>query len=424
MPLLSSAAAAERETDGGEPAQGARVALWSACAIAPRRARPSSWIKAQVRPVESLDMSVRDVIIIGAGPSGLAAAIAAKQHGLDYQVLEKGVLVNSIYHFPPHMVFFTTPELLEIGGLPFVSPYDKPTRGEALTYYRKVVDAFDLQIGFDEKVVNVRRDEDEHAFELDTVTSRGVRRVRLARVVVFAIGYYDHPARLGIPGEDLPHVSHYFRDPHAHFRQRVVIVGGGNSAAEAALLLYRSGADVTVVHRHATLKRTIKYWVRPDIENRIKEGSIRARFNASLAEIRPTSVVIRTAGDTSPDDEAARQRELFADADASHEPASVLAAAPAAGADGVEEIPADAVYLLTGYRADADLLCRAGVRLNDREAPIYDRETFETNVPNIFVAGGTVAGKDTGTVFIENGRFHGQKIIEVVASRMAPARGA
>jgi thioredoxin reductase (NADPH) len=358
-------------------------------------------------------MSVRDLVIVGAGPSGLAASIAAKQHGLDYQVLEKGVLVNSIFHFPPHMVFFTTPELLEIGGMPFVSPFDKPTRGEALTYYRKVVDAFDLKIDFDEQLVGVTRDEAERIFELETLSSRGVRRVRLARHVVFAIGYYDHPVRLGIPGEDLPQVSHYFGDPHLHYRQRVVVVGGGNSAAEAALLMYRSGAKVTVVHRHPTLKRTIKYWVRPDIENRIKEGSIAARFSACLAEIRPTSVLVRAIPDAT-DDEAQRQRELFADADASQAPASVVAS-PAASA--VEEIPADAVYLLTGYRADADLLCRAGVRLNDREAPVFDPKTFETNVPNLFVAGGAIAGKDTGTVFIENGRFHGQKIIEIIASR-------
>ena len=359
-------------------------------------------------------MSVRDVVIIGAGPSGLAAAIAARQHELDYLVLEKGVLVNSIYHFPPHMVFFTTPELLEIGGLPFVSPFDKPTRAEALTYYRKAVDRFDLRIAFDEQVVAVTRDEGEGVFEVQTHSSRGVRRVHLARYLVFAIGYYDHPVRLGIPGEDLPQVSHYFGDPHLHYRQRVVVVGGGNSAAEAALLLYRSGAHVTVVHRHPTLKRTIKYWVRPDIENRIKEGSIAARFSACLTEIRPVSVLVRPIP-ASVDDEAARQRELFADADASHEPASVLAPSPATA--DVEEIPADAVYLLTGYRADADLLCRAGVRLNDREAPVFDKETFETNVPNVFVAGGAIAGKDTGTVFIENGRFHGQTIADVIASR-------
>ncbi|HMJ83052.1 MAG TPA: NAD(P)-binding domain-containing protein, partial [Vicinamibacterales bacterium] len=178
-------------------------------------------------------MSVRDLLIIGAGPSGLAAAIAAKQHGLDYQVLEQGVLVNSIFRFPPQMVFFTTPELLEIGGLPFVSPYDKPTRAEALTYYRKVVDRFDLSIAFEERVLQVARDAAEQVFEVETRSSKGVRRVRLARAVIFAVGYYDHPVRLGIEGEDLPHVSHYFADPHLHYRQRVVVVGGGNSAAEA-----------------------------------------------------------------------------------------------------------------------------------------------------------------------------------------------
>jgi thioredoxin reductase (NADPH) len=339
-------------------------------------------------------MSVRDLVIIGAGPSGLAAAIAAKKHGLDYQVLEQGVLVNSIYRFPPQMIFFTTPELLEIGGLPFVSPYDKPTRAEALRYYRKVVDTYDLQIAFGEQVLAVDREgsarsgapapveNESPVFAVETRSSRGVRRVRHARHVVFAIGYYDHPVMLGVPGEDLPHVRHYYSEPHIHYQQRVVIVGGGNSAAEAALEMFRAGAKVTIVHRHEQLKSTIKYWVRPDIENRIKEASVSARFNARVAEIRPTSVVVR----------------------------SITSSAE-------EDIPADAVYLLTGYRADTDLMCRAGIRLTEREAPLHDPTTFETNVPGIFIAGGAIAGVDTGTIFIENGRFHGEKIVEVIAER-------
>jgi thioredoxin reductase (NADPH) len=338
-------------------------------------------------------MSVRDLLIVGAGPSGLAAAIAARKHGLDYQVLEQGVLVNSIYRFPPQMIFFTTPELLEIGGLPFVSPYEKPTRLEALRYYRKVVDTYDLQIAFGERALSVTPEPGgsggDAIFEVETRSSRGVHRVRLARHVVFAIGYYDHPVMLGVPGEDLAHVHHFYTDPHLHYRERVVVVGGGNSAAEAALELFRAGARVTLVHRHAQLKSTIKYWVRPDIENRIKEGSIAARFDAHIVEIRPTSAVVQSSAPLDRDE-----------------------------AGALEEIAADAVYLLTGYRADTDLMCRAGVRLNERDAPVHDPETFETNVPGLFIAGGAIAGVDTGTIFIENGRFHGEKIVEIIARRL------
>jgi len=330
-------------------------------------------------------MSVRDVIIIGGGPSGLSAAIAAKKRGLDYQVIEQGVLVNSIYRFPPQMVFFTTPELLEIGGLPFVSPYDKPTRGESLTYYRKVVEKFDLQISFEETVLSVEREEEggESVFAVETRSSRGVQRVRHGRHVIFAIGYYDQPNYLNVPGEDLPHVRHYYGEPHPYYRQRVVIVGGGNSAAESALEMFRTGAHVTMVHRHAELKKTIKYWVRPDIDNRIKEGSIAARFNTCLTEIRPTSVVVK-ANDSGV----------------------------------VEELPADAVFLLTGYHAYWDLMARAGIILREKNVPTHDPETLETNVPGLFLAGGAVCGRDTSNIFIENGRFHGEKIIATIAARL------
>jgi thioredoxin reductase (NADPH) len=337
-------------------------------------------------------MSVRDLIIVGAGPSGLSAAIAAKQRNLDYQVLEQGVLVNSIYHFPPQMVFFTTPELLEIGGLPFVTPYDKPTRAEALRYYRRVMDAYDLRVAFEETVTSITREgsdgsgHDEPVFAVETRSARGVHRVRHARHVLLAIGYYDHPVLLGIPGEDLPHVHHYYTESHPYYRQRVVIVGGANSAAESALEMHRAGAHVTIVHRSPELKSTIKYWVRPDIENRIKEGSIAARFSSEVVEIRPASVLVRATGSGS-------------------------------AAAAAEEIPADTVFLLTGYRADAALMAAAGVEFGPRNAPVCDPQTFETNVPGLFVAGGAMAGEDTGTVFIENGRFHGEKIVEVIAQR-------
>jgi thioredoxin reductase (NADPH) len=331
-------------------------------------------------------MAIRDVLIVGAGPSGLATAIAAKKRGLDYVVVEKGMLVNSIFKFPVHMVFFTTPELLEIGGLPLTTPYDKPTRLEALRYYRRVVEAFDLQISYEETVTSIEREPDDsgdaEVFAVTTRTARGVQRVRHARAVVLAIGYYDHPNYINVPGEDLPHVSHYYDDAHPYFQKRVVVVGGKNSAAEAALELFRSGAQVTLVHRHATLGESIKYWVRPDIENRIKEGSIPARMETSVVEITPTAVIVESHG----------QRD---------------------------EVPADAVFLLTGYHPDATLMTAAGITCDPASlAPQMDPETFETNVPNLFLAGGCSAGRNTGSIFIENGRFHGERIISVLGRRL------
>ena len=381
-------------------------------------------------------MPVRDLIIVGAGPSGLSAAIASKQRGLDYQVIEQGALVNSIYHFPPQMVFFTTPELLEIGGLPFVSPYEKPTRAEALRYYRKVVDAYDLQITFDETVLSVAlepeepRDwQDKVLFAVETRSTRGVRRVRHARNVVLAVGYYDHPNLLGVPGEDLPHVHHYYGESHPYYRQRVVVVGGGNSAAESALELHRAGAHVTLVHRWSELKSTIKYWVKPDIENRIKEGSIAARFNTCVTEIRPTSIIVTRGRESTLEAEGQRsaasargwgparsnESQSTLEAEGERSAASARGWGPARSQE--DELPADTVFLLTGYHPDYDLLTRAGVSLNDRGVPAYDADTFETNVGGLFVAGGVISGKDTAPIFIENGRFHGEKIVEVISAR-------
>jgi thioredoxin reductase (NADPH) len=209
-----------------------------------------------------------------------------------------------------------------------------------------------------------------------------VRRIRYSRNLIFAIGYFDHPNFIGVPGENLPHVSHYYNESHGFYRKNVVIVGGGNSAAETALELYRSGATVTLVHRHPQLKPSIKYWVRPDIENRIKEGSVRGLFNTSVVEIQPTQVIVERDGSK-------------------------------------EEIPADAVFLLTGYHPDCDLYRRAGIRLQrETMSPEFNTETFETNVPGVFLAGGAICGRDTSNIFIENGRFHGETIIKTIAARM------
>ena len=326
-------------------------------------------------------MPLRDVLIVGGGPSGLATAIAARHFGLDYVVIEQGSLVDAIRRFPTNMVFFTTPELLEIGGIPLTTPFDKPTRVEALQYYRKVVDTFQLQVQLYEEVVSIQPPAQPGGeFIVESRTARGVSRVREARHVVLAMGYYGLPNLLNVPGETLPHVSHFYTEAHPYYRQRVVIVGGKNSAAEAALEIHRSGGYVTMVHRGPGFGESVKYWVKPDIENRVKEGSIAAHFNSNVVEITPTEVVLDT---------------------------------------GVR-LPAEHVLLLTGYRADPDFMRRIGVHIHDDTmAPKYSVDTYETDVPGLFVAGGQVAGKRTGTVFIENGRFHGEVIAKTIAARLS-----
>jgi thioredoxin reductase (NADPH) len=332
--------------------------------------------------------SALDVLIIGGGPSGLAAAIAAKQHGLRYQVLEQGAIVNSLLHYPRDMVFFTTPELLEIGGLPFVSPYEKPTRQEALRYYRRVTDTFGLEIAQNEPVIGLRVE--QGAFHVRSQRAHAPPRDWIATAAVIATGAYDVANELGIPGENLAHVSHYYQEPHPYYRRRVVIVGGKNSAAEAALDLYRAGASVMIVHRRPALGDSIKYWVKPDIDNRIKEGTIEARFSTRVIEIRHHEVVLAPA-----------------DGDA-----------PPNGSDHTV-VPADAVLLLTGYRSDTTLLRMAGAAIDETQgAPVHHPDTFETTVPNLFLAGAVIAGRQSGRIFIENGRFHGRVVIEEIAKRL------
>jgi thioredoxin reductase (NADPH) len=326
-----------------------------------------------------------DVLIIGAGPAGLAAAIAAKSRGLSYLVLEKGALVNSLLRFPTGMVYFTTPELLEIGGLPFVSPNDKPTRLESLRYYRRVVDAFKLDLALSEPVNELALTSGGH-FLITSRPENGTPVTREGRAVVIATGAYDIPNMMGIPGEDLAHVSHFYTEPHPYYRKRVVIVGGKNSAAETALDLFRSGSRPMIVHRHEALGDSIKYWVKPDIENRIKEGSIPARFSTRVLEITRTDVLLE-------------------------------------GPEGQVREPADAVLLMTGYASDTTLLRMVGAAIDDDSgAPVHNPETFETTVRNLFLAGACVAGKQSGRIFIENGRFHGEVVIGEIAQRTGAPR--
>ena len=337
-------------------------------------------------------MHRHDLIIVGAGPAGLAAAISAKKAGLDYRLFEKGVLVNALFHFPAQMVFFTTPELIEIGGLPFVTSRDKPTRDEALRYYRRVVDTYELDISFGYTVTTLRgASNGDEGFTVSTRDGEGRAKQWRSRTVVLSTGCYDRPNLIGVPGEELPHVSHYYREPHAYYRKQVVVVGGKNSSAEAALDLYRAGAQVTLVHRGAALSDSIKYWVKPDIENRIKEGSIQARFETRVVEIKPREVVVEG---------------VPSNGQGSTDPAH-------------DVIPADAVFLLTGYLADMELLRAGGIAVNPETlVPEYDPNTFETNVPGLYLAGVVVSGAERGQVFIENGRFHGEVVVREIAKRL------
>lgn len=319
-----------------------------------------------------------DVLVVGAGPIGLACALEAQRAGLTARVVEKGALVNSLVGYPVGMEFFSTPDLLEIGGHPLPTARYKPTREEAIDYYRGVAKTERLDVRLYERVLDVEGQ--DGAFRV--VTSEGVHP---CRKVVVATGFYDLPQGLGVPGEELPHVAHYYREPYAYTGQRVAVVGAKNSAAKAALDLHRHGADVTLVARGPAVSEKVKYWIRPDLENRIKEGSIRALFGATVRAIRPGRLDLLTP-------------------------------------DGPATIAADWVLALTGYQPDFAFLEKLGLHFEGpRRDPAMDAETLETNRPGVYLAGTVCGGLDTSRWFIENGRIHAARIAAHVAGRPLPA---
>jgi len=318
---------------------------------------------------------IYDMLVIGAGPTGLACAIEAKRAGFRPILVDKGCLCNSLFHYPAHMTFFTTPELLEIGDMPFSSPNQKPTRSEALEYYRKVAEHYELDIRQYETVVSVSGSDGDFAVRTTDRFDRAT--THRARKLVVATGYYDLPNYLNIPGEQLSKVKHYYNEPHPYFGLDVVVIGGKNSAAIAALDLWRHGARVTLVHRGAEMHRHVKYWILPDINNRVKNGEITAYFSSSISSIREDAITLATP-------------------------------------DGEITIPNHFVFALTGYHPDFGFIERLGVKLdaeNDR-CPVCDPATLESNVAGIYLAGVIVAGERTNEIFIENGRFHGKQIAE------------
>ncbi len=319
-----------------------------------------------------------DAVIVGAGPTGLACGIELKRRGLSAVLIEKGCVVNSLYNYPTNMVFFTTPELLEIGDIPMTSLNEKPGRTEALKYYRRVADLYKLDIRQYERVENITGD--DGAFVVHSTDRNGCPRAYAARKVILAMGYYDRPNLLNVPGEDLPKVIHYYKEPHPYYGHDVAVVGGKNSAAIAALELHWTGARVTLVHRGAALSGSVKYWIKPNIENRIKRGEITAYFRSTIVEIRPDSILLATP-------------------------------------DGERWLKNDFVFAMTGYHPDLEFMSAHGIRLDpESRRPYTDPETLESERRGIYLAGVLVAGMHTNEIFIENGRFHGKKIAEAIAA--------
>ena len=321
-----------------------------------------------------------DVLVIGAGPTGMACAIEAQRAGFRAALVDKGCLCNSLFHYPSHMTFFTTSELLEIGDIPFPSPNAKPTRNEALEYYRKVAMFYKLDVRPYQRVEQVSGQDLD--FTVRTADEFGRIRDYRTRKIVVATGYYDLPNLLNIPGEHLPKVRHYYNDPHPYYGLDAVVIGRKNSAAIAALELWRHGARVTLVHRGPTMHRHVKYWIKPDIENRIKAGEITAYFSSSVTRIDADTVTLATP-------------------------------------DGTVVLPNDAVLALTGYRPDFEFLQSMGVQIEGEfRCPVCDTSTLESNVPGIYLAGVIIAGDKTNEIFIENGRFHGRQIAEDLKQKL------
>jgi thioredoxin reductase (NADPH) len=324
-------------------------------------------------------IEIFDLLVVGAGPTGLACAIEAQKAGLSAVMVDKGCVCNSLFHYPAHMTFFTTSELLEIGGIPFPSPHAKPNRNEALQYYRRVAALYKLDIRQYHRVERVGGQ--DGAFTVHTVDRFGRAGAIHARKLVIATGYYDLPNYLHIPGENLSKVHHYYFDPHPYFGADVLVVGGKNSAAIAALELWRGGARVTLVHRGPEIQPHVKYWIKPDIEKRIQDAQIDAYFSSQLLEITPDTVVIETP-------------------------------------QGRKTLKNDFVFAMTGYHPDFQFLESMGIRFQGEDRlPVCNPETLESNVPGIYLAGVIVAGSRTNEIFIENGRFHGRQIAAALTAK-------
>ncbi|MEL6866962.1 MAG: YpdA family putative bacillithiol disulfide reductase [Bacteroidota bacterium] len=321
-------------------------------------------------------MKIYDLIIIGGGPIGLCCAIEAQKAGLDYLVLEKGVLVNSLYRFPTNMTFFSTSKLLEIGGVPFISHSDKPTRRESLEYFRRVWESWKLNIQFHEAVDRVSPNGDQY-------TVYTAKANYTTQNIIVATGFYDTPRLMHIPGEDLPKVKHYYDEAHPYIGQKLLIIGAANSACDVALETYHKGAEVTMAVRKEQISPRVKYWIRPNIQNRIKEGSIKCYFNTQVKAILPKEVILDTP-------------------------------------DGEVRIDNDFVLAMTGYQPNFGLLERIGIALSDdgHQTPIHDPETLESNLPGVYLAGVVKAGMQTSKLFIENIRVHAQIIVKHMLSRV------